>query len=179
MTLEVLTNLIPRSVSLEYTGSEPPDLTAEEWSCILLGCSDHEWNLAMLIYCGDAARTRSLADYLLTLPLPLKNKKVSVNSLKRGQQEVIRRLSSLAVEEYAENPICKTCNGQKKLLTITCGACDGTGLKRWTDKDRAIQANIPQGKYKLYEPIYQRFLIKLGAMDTANRMRYREFLEQE
>ena len=177
MSLEVLTNMLPHSVSLEYSGSSVPELTSAEWAAILIGATDHEYNLAMLIYCSDTSKAPSLARYLLTLPIPFKNKKVPVQTLPSGQRDVIRAISHLSVSDYAENSLCMICKGEKVVYTVTCPACNGAGYKQSSDYDRESYVGIKRGQWREYEPVYQRFLIKLGAMDTANKIRYRQFVD--
>ena len=179
MSIEALTNILPHSVDLEYSGTSIAELTQSEWAAILAGCTDQEWNLAMLMYCGEDCKAPLLARFLLTLPIPFKNKKVPIERLTSAQNKVIRQLSRLCVSEYAENSLCMVCRGEKQVYTQTCPACHGSGYRNLTDCDREQLSGMKRGTWRDYEPVYQRYMVKLSAMDTSNKIRYREFVETD
>ena len=165
MSIEFLVKLAPGTVNLEGTGGGRPELTSEELGCYLIGATDQEWWLAMTLYVGEDYSGK-LARYLYDLTnkwnLPLKNHD-------EMNLPVYNKMGYLAVAEYMDTGICPLCRGEKVVNAKECPACHGTGAVRRSDADKARYCHIQPKRWVLFEPVLDRMLLKLGAMDAANK----------
>ena len=70
---------------------------------------------------------------------------------------MLNRIGYLVLSEWL-NPACRSCGGRQKLelnqeaagsrATVVCHVCDGTGIHRYSDMERAHQLNIEIGAYR-------------------------------
>jgi hypothetical protein len=63
-----------------------------------------------------------------------------LNKYKAESQGIAERIVSECLHEFL-GPVCLVCSGRRELvvgdLKITCAECDGSGLRRYSDIDRA------------------------------------------
>lgn len=63
-----------------------------------------------------------------------------LNRYKAESQGIAERIVSECLHEFL-GPVCLVCSGRRELiagdLKITCAECDGSGLRRYSDVDRA------------------------------------------
>ena len=75
-----------------------------------------------------------------------------------------------ALHEYL-GPGCKVCLGAKELtvenLRIICNGCDGSGLQRYTDYDRAKHMQLSMGRVRLLAGKLTWLSGELGSLDRG------------
>jgi hypothetical protein len=177
MSVEILVRLQPSSVNLEGVGGGRPELTANELSCYLVGANDAEWWLAMTLYAGEDY-TGKLARYLYNMAMTwgkdIKRKPSEV------QMPVTSKMAYLAVIEFMDSGTCPICRGGQAAQIKGCSVCHGTGTIRRSDADKARYCHLVPERWKTWEPLFDRMMIRLGSMDSANKRRiYNTMLEDE
>lgn len=78
--------------------------------------------------------------------------------MKFGDAKVLQRLAELAIHEWMM-PMCQTCNGAKELivgdLRAVCSACEGAGVKRYTDRERERFMTLPPRSWEKWQKKYE------------------------
>lgn len=74
------------------------------------------------------------------------------------RSDVLQRLCELAIREWLLG-MCMDCKGAKELiagdLKVTCPACKGVGVKRYSDRERERFMEIPARSWEKWEKKYQ------------------------
>jgi len=82
---------------------------------------------------------------------------------------IARMLVEQAFHEFM-SPQCKTCSGAKHVMTgelkVTCPTCEGYGLRRYTDFERARSMQISMQRVKSLEHKLAWLLREMQSMDN-------------
>lgn len=85
------------------------------------------------------------------------------------EQTLIIKVIEQCLHEYL-SPFCAECNGAKEMvleaLKVTCPACDGSGVRRYSDEDRARAMQV---SYGLTKRLAHKIRWVLGEINTMDR----------
>ena len=93
----------------------------------------------------------------------------------RAEQPDIARMVVEEVLSEFMGPSCVSCNGARELvegdLRVTCESCGGTGLRRYSDAERASRMKLSYARVKSLSHKFQWIMGELGGMDrTVNEI---------
>lgn len=93
-----------------------------------------------------------------------------LKTYKAERPEMARRLVEEILSEFM-GPSCTTCNGARELveeeLRVTCHACQGSGLRVYSDIERATRMKLSLQHTRLLTRKMGWLMGELGAMDRA------------
>lgn len=103
----------------------------------------------------------------------LGRKRMSVTSAQAQTLALVAIIELLA-------PYCRTCGGAREIfggeIKVTCPTCEGIGVHRYSDKDRAKASGIAmadwakwQGRYEIFLSIASRHYVA-APIDALNRL---------
>lgn len=141
MNPEILKLLNPKSVRLDGASRGVPELTTDDINMACSGANQMGVDLLLAKVCGDrSAQNRAFYSlYREIIQLAIANKW----KIRERGEEKIRGLTQLILFELTTSPRCLKCNGtryDKKLKP--CRACNGTGLYKISEAQRAKALNI-------------------------------------
>jgi len=89
---------------------------------------------------------------------------------KAERPDMARRLAEEILSEFM-GPSCTTCNGARELvveeLRVMCDTCRGTGLKHYTDIERAGRMKLSYGRVKSLAHKMMWLMDEIGSMDKS------------
>jgi hypothetical protein len=95
--------------------------------------------------------------------------------------EIADRCVYEALSEFM-GPACQDCNGARELivadLRIECEACNGTGIRRYTDFERARRMEISLSRVRVLSGKLRWLACELGSLDRAVNSVLNEELER-
>jgi len=141
MNPEIFKLLNPKTSRLDGACGGVPTITAEDINAACAGADKIGLDLLLAKVCGDrSAQTRAFYSlYQEVIKLSIDNKW----KIREKGEEKIRGLTQLILFELTTALRCPNCNGTKynKKLKL-CKACNGTGLYKIKETQRAKALNI-------------------------------------
>lgn len=92
-----------------------------------------------------------------------------------------RMLSTAAIKEWLIDA-CETCNGTGIVPGVgrhdKCSKCDGSGVKRHSDTERALAAGLPVGSWDKHQKRYDQVMTCMMGAIAETTGRARELLKE-
>jgi len=89
---------------------------------------------------------------------------------KAERPDMARRLVEEILSEFM-GPSCISCNGARELvedeLRVVCDSCHGTGLRHYTDMERAGRMKLSYGRVKSLSHKMMWLMDEIGSMDKS------------
>ena len=163
--IEVLKLLYPSSISPDNIPGGYGALTASDIAHALATIDDPAARLfariaadhvpVAVLHRGEALYQDKL-ERLIRLRLHVIAKKGNWTIPKKRFMDMLIRL---AVVEQLSGAQCMACNGQGEVMiqskSYTCGSCKGSGIKGWTDAQRASYAGISERHFRRWRERYR------------------------
>lgn len=93
-----------------------------------------------------------------------------LSRFKAESQGIAERVVNECLHEFL-GPVCIVCSGRKELiagdLKITCAECDGSGLRRYSDVDRARAMQLSLQRVRLLSRKISWVMTELFELDRA------------
>ena len=101
---------------------------------------------------------------------------------RREEHPIVIKVIEQCLHEYL-SPFCDSCKGAREMvlddLRVTCPACDGAGVKRYSDEDRARAMQLSYGMTKRLAHKIRWVLGEIHSMDREVNSVMAEQLERE
>lgn len=101
---------------------------------------------------------------------------------RREEPRVVAAVIDQCLHEYL-SPFCSTCNGAREMmvgeLKAVCASCQGSGIRRYTDEERAGMMKVSYGLTKRLAHKFKWLMGEMHGMDRDVNVVLAEQLERE